>query len=206
MAVVTKSHDSDGPETDAQPARRTGGRSARVRSAVIAATVEEMRLAGYQGLSVAAVAARAGVAETSIYRRWKTREGLMAEARFALFSESIQIPDRGSLRADLIAFLSATGRFLQTPLGKAAITSGIATPSTPSYDREIHALWNRRFRDLHQIFDRAVARSEWPTSVDPQPAIEALIGAIYLRSLVTRQRVTRSAIRALVNTILPAEE
>ena len=198
MGRVTKK----GEAKAAPKARRTGGRSARVRAAVLAATVEELKIAGHHGLSIAAVAARAGVAETSIYRRWKTVEGLVAEARFALFSENIAVPDRGSLRADLTAFLSATGRFLQTPLGWAVITSSIATPSSPSYLREVHGLWNKRFLELQPIFARAVERGDWPEARDAQVAIETLIGGIYFRALVMRQKVRRSDVSAFVDLVL----
>jgi len=56
--------------------RRPGGRSARVRRAVLDATLELVNAHGLDGVTVAEVAERAGVHETSIYRRWRTREEL----------------------------------------------------------------------------------------------------------------------------------
>lgn len=192
-------------ESGAKAGRRHGGRSARVRAAVLAAAVEELKENGYENLSITAVAARADVSHTSIYRRWKTVNGLLAEARFALFSENIAIPDRGSLRGDLIAFLSAAGRFLQTPLGQAAIVSSVTTLGTTPYVREVHLLWSRRFAALHEVFRRAEDRNEWQVGADPQPVMEALIGAVYFRIFIMRQRVRRSDVCRVVDVFLNAE-
>ena len=60
--------------------RRPGGRSARVRSAVLAATLEVLVETGYDGMTVDAVAARAGVHKTTVYRRWPTKAALVAAA------------------------------------------------------------------------------------------------------------------------------
>ena len=59
---------------------RTGGRSARVREAILAATFSELIDSGYAALSVEAVASRAGVNKTTIYRRWPTLDDLLVDA------------------------------------------------------------------------------------------------------------------------------
>jgi Bacterial regulatory proteins, tetR family len=65
--------------------------------AVVTATMAELEESGYDKLSIAAVAARAGVHEGSIYRSWRTREGLAMEATFTSLASHISIPDKGSL-------------------------------------------------------------------------------------------------------------
>jgi DNA-binding transcriptional regulator YbjK len=59
---------------------RTGGRSARVREAILAATFRELIDSGYAAMSVEAVAARAGVNKTTIYRRWPTLDDLVTRS------------------------------------------------------------------------------------------------------------------------------
>ncbi len=56
--------------------RRPGGRSARVQVAVLEATFQLLEERGYELLSIASIAERTGVHETSLYRRWKTKEQL----------------------------------------------------------------------------------------------------------------------------------
>src|SRR5262245_19167911 len=64
------------------PARkpRLGGRSARVREAVLAAAFAELDEHGYRGFNIESVARRSGVHKTTIYRRWPTREALLVYA------------------------------------------------------------------------------------------------------------------------------
>ncbi|MGY4238355.1 AcrR family transcriptional regulator [Bradyrhizobium sp. USDA 4449] len=184
------------------PARRPGGRSTRVRNAVVDATVAELQEHGYEKLNISAVAVRAGVHETSIYRRWKSREGLVTEATFALFAEKIIVPDRGSLPEDLIGLLVAAGRHLSSPLGHAAIQFGLAVRNDPFVTKAMHQQWTLRFQKLNQLFDRAVARGEWPANTDPWPLMQGLLGAVYLRVLVLREPVTSRHLRPLILGLL----
>src|SRR5260221_10727285 len=84
---------------------RTGGRSARVVNEVLAATLEVFAEHGYAGMSVEAVAARAGVNKTTIYRRWPAKVDLLGAALVSLRDEDPEPPDTGSLRSDLLEVL-----------------------------------------------------------------------------------------------------
>jgi AcrR family transcriptional regulator len=199
LAFVTGTAEADKQDS---PRRRPGGRSARVREAVVAATVAELQEQGYDRLSIAAVAARAGVHETSIYRRWKTREGLVTEATFALFAQRIVVPDRGSLIEDVLALMTAAGRHLNSPLGHAAMQFATALRHDEIITREMHEQWTLRFQRLKQIFNRDAARGEWSSQVDPWPLMQALIGAVYLRVFVLREPVTARHLRPLAEALL----
>src|SRR5512144_909234 len=85
--------------------RRPGGRSARVRASVLEAAFAVLRETGSEAFSIADVAARSGVHETSIYRRWGTKSALILEASLHFAQGAIAIPDTGALRTDLIALL-----------------------------------------------------------------------------------------------------
>lgn len=91
---------------------RTGGRSARVRKAILDATLGELIDRGYADLTVEAVASRAGVNKTTIYRRWSTLEDLLVETLTTWSLDAIPIPETGSIESDLLA----TGRELATVL------------------------------------------------------------------------------------------
>ena len=71
--------------------RRPGGRSARVRRAVLDAALDVLHAHGMEGLAVTDVAARAGVHETSIYRRWGTREHLIVDALLEEAEEHLEM-------------------------------------------------------------------------------------------------------------------
>ena len=84
--------------------RRPGGRSARIRQAVLDAAFAELGEKGYGGLSIEAVALRSGVAKTTVYRRWPTRDELVADALDSRSDRNEPVPDTGSLRGDLKEF------------------------------------------------------------------------------------------------------
>ncbi|HEM7800636.1 TetR/AcrR family transcriptional regulator [Burkholderia cenocepacia] len=182
--------------------RRPGGRSARVRDAVVAATIAQLQESGFERLSIGAVAALSGVNESSIYRRWKSKEGLVMEAVFELFAENIVIPNRGSLHADLVALMSATVRYLRTGVGRSAIQFVLATYNDAGVTSELHRLWTNRFSAVQQIFERATQRGEWQRDADPMPLLHCLIGAVYLRTFLLRERVTVNQLRELTLWLL----
>src|ERR1700744_3952658 len=101
--------------------RRPGGRSARVREAVLEATLATLAEVGVEKLAIAEVARRADVHETSIYRRWKTRENLITDALLNYSEQHLPIPDTGSLRGDLTAFGAELATYLATPMGRALV-------------------------------------------------------------------------------------
>ena len=104
--------------TDAAVRQRPGGRSARVRQSVLDATLALLGGGGLDKLTVADIAQRAGVHETSIRRRWRTRENLICDALLNYSELHLPIPDTGSLREDLAAFATELAAYLTTPLGR----------------------------------------------------------------------------------------
>src|SRR6516162_9222771 len=80
---------------------RTGGRSARVREAVLSAVREELMDGGYAALSHIVVARRAGVDPATVYRRWPTRSRLAVDAIIELAENAVPVPDTGRLASDL---------------------------------------------------------------------------------------------------------
>ena len=91
-------------ETVSAPKPRLGGRSARVRAAVLDAAFAELDEHGYGGFSIEAVARRSGVHKTTIYRRWPTREALLVYALDTRSDRDLPVPNAGSLRAELRQF------------------------------------------------------------------------------------------------------
>src|SRR6185437_9862089 len=86
---------------EASAARRPGRpRSAEAHQAILEATMQALIDRGYAGMSMERVAEQAGVGKATIYRRWKGKSELVAEAIAALRIEQAP-PDEGSLRADL---------------------------------------------------------------------------------------------------------
>ena len=111
--------------------RRPGGRSARVQVAVFEATIQLLEERGYERLSIASIAEHAGTHETSLYRRWNTKEQLILEALDRRVAQEIPVPDTGTLRSDLVAVLQSLKLFLQSREGQALFQTAVATLHVP---------------------------------------------------------------------------
>ena len=168
----------------ATPRRRPGGRSARIRTAVLETTMNMLREQGSaEELHVAEVAARVGVPESTIYRHWKSREELLVETVMSHMQETIPLPDTGSFRTDLLMFLRESAEFLESPEGRLLTRSMFATMKhEDSKVRQVY--WMTRFSHTGTMIQRAIERREIAPEVNPNVVMTALTGALYVRMLV----------------------
>lgn len=174
------------------PATRLGGRSARVRASVLEAVEAILAEGGYSECTIEAVAERAGVHKTTVYRRWATREALVADALRERSRVAVPIPDTGSLLGDLTALARAVAANVGSPTGKKMARTLLAAAVTdPDVERDTHAFWDERLRLCAPIVERAIERGDVPPGTDPRFVIEALIGPIYVRLLLTGEPVTK---------------
>ena len=119
-------------------------RDPRIDRAVLRATVELLAETGYSGLSIAAIAQRAGTSKPAIYRRWPGKAHLVHEAVFPL-GAATAIPDTGSLRHDLREMVRRTVAFLSTPAARAALPGLIGEMAA---DPTLHSALLERFADV----------------------------------------------------------
>ena len=174
-------------DTQHEVRRRPGGRSERIRRSVIEATMAVLRDRGWDRFSIAEVASRAGVHETSIYRRWGTRERLATDALLETGEQDLPVPDTGSLRGDLAGFAAEISQYVSTPLGL-ALARAMATPTgDPAIAEASARYFQARFEIASVIIDRAVARGEIPAGADSALALEMLIAPLHFRTLVSHQ-------------------
>lgn len=178
---------SAGGDPPAPANRRLGGRSARVRASVLQAAFAVLMERGSEAFTIAEVAARSGVHETSIYRRWGAKGALALEASLHFAEVAITIPDTGALRSDLSALLDRLVAFFGSAPGQAFLA--LTASRRPEVVAARRSYFQQRFDLALAIFDRAVARGEFPPDADPIPCLEALIAPLYLRLLVTGEPI-----------------
>jgi len=189
--------------TEPAPRRRPGGRSARVRSAVLRATVDELASVGYRELSFESVARRAGVHKTTLYRHWPNREALVRDALLARSEVTVPIPDTGALRADLIAFARSVITNI-TARDYEEIVRAVASDARTegALGDASRGFWRERFQLARIIVLRGVERGEIGADVDPNLLLESLVGPLYLRLLITREPLDDAFVEALVTQLL----
>jgi len=182
-------------------ATRTGGRSARVRAAVLRATLEALLAGEADDLSIRDIAERAGVHETSIYRRWGTKANLILDAVASETQAAIPAPDTGSLREDLLALLGSIAAFITTPVGEMLLRLALRN-DLPEDRTARERFWAERFTTGQTVLERAQARGELRPGLDYRLTIETLIGAIYVRLLLTREPIDETLTEHVVDLIL----
>jgi len=186
--------------TATTPSRRPGGRSARVRAAVLAATTQALLEHGLDELSVAEVAQRAGVHEVSIYRRWGTRASLALDAVLAEIRTVVPEPDTGSLRGDVRALLQEIRELITSPLGQALLQLAVR-PDLGEYGPARAAFWAARLAVADRVLDRAESRGELRPGLDRHVAVETLVAPLSLRTLLTREPLDDAFIEAVADLV-----
>ncbi|HEY4383219.1 MAG TPA: TetR/AcrR family transcriptional regulator [Ktedonobacteraceae bacterium] len=184
------------------PRRRTGGRSARIQATVFEATIQLLQEKGYEALSFATIGERTGVHETTLYRRWKTKEQLVIEAVASQVAQDIPVPDTGALRSDLIQLLQLLRTFLLSAIGQAIILMGIASKHTPLIESFQKDYWRRRSILLSPLFERAIARGELAQQTDIPLLFEMLIGVLYVRLFMLGETLDETLPERIVDLVL----
>jgi AcrR family transcriptional regulator len=160
---------------------------------VLDATAEVLSESGYEGLSIDAVATRAGVHKTTVYRRWPTKAELVAEATRDRSQRRVPVPQTGSFAGDLEALARAVVANIGSKVGaKMTHTLVAASATSPEVAEGTEAFWRERLALTSVIVERAIERGEIPKNTDPNLVIETLIGPLYVRLLLTGEPINRA--------------
>ncbi|MGA4800848.1 TetR/AcrR family transcriptional regulator [Streptomyces lavendulocolor] len=190
--------------------RRTGGRprSAAADAAILEATRAALVELGWSKLTMGDVAGRAGVAKTTLYRRWAGKNELVVDAVAVLFDE-LELPDRGSLLADIEGVVVQFAALLERPETKTALMAVIAesTRDEPLRERIRTSIVERQKRLVLAGRQRAQARGELPDSPASATGTDDLIfdviaGAVVHRALVSAEPVDAEWVRRFTALLL----
>jgi AcrR family transcriptional regulator len=184
---------------------RTGGRSARVREAILQATFQELVQRGATGLSVEAVAARAGVNKTTVYRRWPTLDDLLVDALMEWSLEALPAPDTGSMEGDLLAL----GRELADVLNEGAGREVVAFVLTSGLRSAQLSEATRRYFDTQALravptVARAIDRGELPADCDAKALLATFRAPLFYRMVTTGDPIDDALIAHAVSLVLTA--
>jgi AcrR family transcriptional regulator len=150
-------------------------RDCRIDDAVVDAAVATLAAVGFGGFSVEEVASRAGVAKTSVYRRFAGRDALLAAALQRLNDEMPPLPAPGPVRERLRAALDAVRASCSTSRGP--ILDHANASGDPQVMHLVHDLvLEPRRRILVQIIEEGVASGELRADLDTHAAVACLVG------------------------------
>lgn len=184
---------------------RTGGRSARVREAVLAAVLDELTINGYAALSVEAVASRAGVNKTTVYRRWPTLDELVVDALTTWSYDAIPDLDTGSIETDLLALGKTLAEQLNAGVGRQIVSVVLTAGLRSAQLRDA----TRRYFD-HQaeratpVVAQAIERGELPANTDTNALLTTFRAPLFYRMVTTGDPIDEDLITHSARVTLTA--
>jgi AcrR family transcriptional regulator len=182
------------------------GRGSRTETAILNAARELLAEAGVHGLTIEGVAARAGVAKTTIYRRWRSKDDLALAVVIDMVENVVATPDLGDTRKELISFVNAAVKILGTTLmGRVmqGLVSDLATD--PQLARGFQErVVSMRVAEARRLIERGIERGDLRPDTDIELAHELLFGPVYYRLLLSGAPLDRKLAERIVDAVLPA--
>jgi len=155
-------------------------RSIYADQAILQATLDLLAEVGYQSMSIEAIASRAGVGKTTIYRRYTSKEELVADAIESL-RDDLAIPDSGSFWGDMDILINNAAKKIHSPLGRQTLALIISTASSNPQFAEVY--WTKytklRREAFVKILERAKSRGEIHKDADVDLIIDLVSGSLY---------------------------
>jgi len=191
--------------TDPDRPRRVGGRvrSADAHKDALHAAVQILEDGGYAAVTIEGVAARSGVAKSTIYRWWSSKAELVMEAYGQLVTERMPTPNSNLLAEDLTTFVTALYRVAEHPARVRALRGLMAEAQLDPVFAEAFRRWVQSRRDvLAGVFTRAIDRGELPAGLDVGHAVDLVFGPFWYRLLVEHLPVDPTEAPAHVRRIL----
>ncbi|MEU5132526.1 TetR/AcrR family transcriptional regulator [Streptomyces californicus] len=165
---------------------RPGGRTARVREAVLRAAGDALAEHGFDGLDLTDVARRAEVGKTTVYRRWSHPAGLVADLLSDMAEQSVPRADTGSVAEDLRANARLVVSTLTDARQGAVFAAVIAAATCDRRTAEaLHRFYAVRIGEWSCCVEAAVERGELPVGTDPGEVVAAVSAPLYYRLLAS---------------------
>ena len=174
-------------------------RSEVARREALAATADLIAERGVDNLTIEDVAARSGVAKTTIYRHWPSRAPLIIDAVRSCWAH-LPTPDTGDLRTDLVQLFEGMVRVDLSSLAGRIMPSLLSVAGRdPELDRLTRELGEERARPVREILARAVARGDLPAGLDEEVALGLVVGPLLYRKVHRRLPLTRDYLEASID-------
>ncbi|WSQ20767.1 TetR/AcrR family transcriptional regulator [Streptomyces zaomyceticus] len=195
--------------TESQPATpgtlRPGGRTAKVRRAVLDAARDALAETGFHALNMDRIAASAGVGKTTVYRRWGSPVGLVTDLLHDMAEQSLPASDTGSLAGDLRANAELVRATLTDPRMGAVFRAVIsAAGCDEECARALAGFYRTRLDEWTPVVAKGAARGEIPAGTDPTELLRAVSAPLYYRFTVTHEEVTAGVAERAVTAALAA--
>jgi AcrR family transcriptional regulator len=170
------------------------------------AVMNELAEVGYGRLSIEAVARRAGVGKTAIYRRWSNKLEMVLEIVSDVAGRVVPLPDTGTFAGDLQLLMMIVSKALQHRIASQIIPDLMAEASrNPKIAETLQrALRTHQIAVGDKLVGQAVARGELPPEADPELAVDLILGPLYWRLAVARNPLSDDYLEKLTAAVMAA--
>jgi len=177
----------------------------RSRRLVLTAAIDLLAEVGYGAITIEAIAARSGVAKSTIYRHWPGKLELIDDA-FAELKPPIEPRVAGTVRERVTDLLEQMATHVSSSTWSACLPAMIEAaerdPGVRKLQRKITA---QRRKLMVSLIREGVDSGELPAHLDPDMATDCLTGAIFVRRLMMRDDLVKpSEVPQLVSQVLGA--
>jgi len=187
--------------------KKTAGRAGRPRDenvhrAILDAARDLIRDEGYASFSIEGVAARAGVAKQSIYRRWSSKGALLVDLYMDGLDRLEPTLGRG-FPDDLLAVLQQTTKRVQDPTYANILKSVVVEAQSDSDMRKLvlKKIVEPRREAAKTLITNAIAAGELPSTLDAEMIVDFVFGAVWFNLLLGDANLTSQFARRIVKTI-----
>jgi AcrR family transcriptional regulator len=170
--------------------------------AILAACLGLLEREGFGRLSMDDVAEAAGVTKATVYRRWPSKAALVVAATSPLYRHSLELPDTGNLRDDLLIMVENTRTLMTGRSGRILKSLTHEMDQHAELSEMVHEEIHRRRRLYHQVLNRALARGEIRPDVDHELVTELMMGPFWLRTLILPSPISREIVPQIVDAVL----
>ncbi len=185
------------------PAASSDPRAIRSRAAILEAAGAMLVEGGPSALTIEGVAERSGVAKTTIYRHWPSRSRLILDAFESLFQTRRRTTPKGPIREQLLSLLNGIARGITTSRWAPAM-SGLfdAADRDPELMLLVHDFLRVRMEPTRVALQGAIERGEILPTVDVEASVSMLVGPIFYRRIVSREKIDAEFIEQVVTQFL----
>jgi AcrR family transcriptional regulator len=189
-----------------QPVGDVDARVRHSKEIVMATTYELLSEEGLAGVSVDAIARRSGVAKTTIYRHWPSREALLLDA-CAQLGPHFDIPDAGTFSKDVRALAQRVFEQLLSGAYAAILLSLMdAAERNPDLAALLAAAEAKLVEAVRTVLARARVRRELRRVPDPSHVAALILGPLMYRRLFSHEPLSEGFFRLVVESVVRAAD
>jgi len=153
---------------------------------------------GVHGFTLLEVARRAGVPKSTVYRRWPSRRDMLASALAGLVEKTVEPPNTGSFRGDLLASVKLQMEMLSGE-ARALVRLGLDVADDDELRPVVSEALDRRRKNFYPVLQRAVERGELRPDIEFDAVLDLVFGAALSRVISQRDVSGETVAEAIVD-------